>query len=235
MCGRYRLSKTEKYLLEKFGVRPGGDFEYVPRYNIAPTQQVPVIRQDRKEPVRVISMMRWGLVPYWAKDISIGNKMINARAESCTEKPSFKESLSKRRCLIPADGFYEWRKSGSGRGKTKQPFLFTMQDESAFAFAGLWDKWKSPEGKVIETCSIITTEPNELTQGVHDRMPVILPAEQYELWLDPGFSNADELSAMLRPFDSKQMKKTPVSDRVNSPENDDEECTKEVPSMPMLI
>lgn len=228
MCGRYRLSKTEKYLLEKFGVQIGEDFEYTARYNVSPSQQVPVIRQDRSEPKRVMTNMRWGLVPPWSKDLSTGHQMINARSETCTEKVSFKQPLERRRCLIPADGFYEWMKSGSGKSTTKQPYLFTMNDESAFAFAGIWDTWKSPEGRVVESCSIITTSPNELTKDVHNRMPVILPPEQYDLWLDPGFSNLQELSSMLKPYDAKQMKKVPVSSRVNSPANDDEECAKAV-------
>jgi putative SOS response-associated peptidase YedK len=235
MCGRYRLSKTEKYLLEKFGVQLGEDFEYTPRYNVSPSQQVPVIHQDKSGPRRVMTNMRWGLVPSWAKDLSIGSKMINARAETCTVKVSFKTPLEKRRCLIPADGFYEWKKSGFGKRATKQPFLFTMNDDSAFAFAGVWDAWKSPEGKVVESCSILTTKPNELTKDVHDRMPVILAAEQYDLWLDPGFSNLQELSSMLKPYEARQMKKVPVSARVNSPENDDEECAKAVEAAPWLF
>lgn len=228
MCGRYRLSKTEKYLLEKFGVSLGEDFTYAPRYNASPSQQVPVIRQDKESPRRTMTGMRWGLVPSWAKDLSVGYKMINARAETCAEKPTFKRPLEQRRCLIPADGFYEWKKTGSGKNLVKQPFLFTLQDESAFAFAGIWETWKSPEGQRIESCAILTTSPNELTCEVHDRMPVILPPEQYDLWLDPAFTNREELCAMLKPYDAAQMKKVPVSTRVNSPAYDDEECAKAV-------
>jgi putative SOS response-associated peptidase YedK len=227
MCGRYRLSKTEKYLLEKFGAQLGEDFEYKPRYNVSPTQQVAVIRQDKSEPKRVMTLMRWGLVPPTAKDLSSGSKMINARSETCAEKPSFKGPLQKRRCLIPADGFYEWKKASNGKS-ANQPYLFTMHDDSAFAFAGIWETWKSPEGKTIETCSILTTTANEVTKDVHGRMPVILPKEQYELWLDPGFSNVEELRSMLHPYDAKQMNKVTVSTRVNSPANDDEECATAV-------
>ena len=228
MCGRYRLSKTEKYLVEKFGVSIADDFRYIPRYNVAPTQEVAVIRQDQGSPKRVLSAMRWGLIPYWAKDVSIGNRMINARAEGCADKTAFKEPLVKRRCLIPADGFYEWQRSGSGRHATKQPFLFKMKDDSAFAFAGIWERWKSPDGRVIESCSIFTTEPNEIAREVHDRMPVILAPEHYDLWLDPKFNDVEELQAMLKPFDARLMDKVPVSDRVNSPANDDPECAAEV-------
>jgi putative SOS response-associated peptidase YedK len=229
MCGRYRLSKTEKYLVEKFGVNLADDFRYVPRYNVAPTQEIPVIRQDKDSPRRMMSAMRWGLIPYWAKDVSIGSRMINARAESCVDKPAFSEALVKRRCLVPADGFYEWQRSGSRKHATKQPFLFTMKDDSVFAFAGIWERWKSQDGRIIESCSIFTTVPNEIARDVHDRMPVILKPEHYDLWLDPKFSVAEELAAMLRPYDTREMKKVPVSDRVNSPANDDPECATEVP------
>jgi putative SOS response-associated peptidase YedK len=225
MCGRYRLSKTERYLLEKFGVRSREDFEWKPRYNIAPTQEVPVIRQDRKSPERTISPMRWGLIPYWAKDAAIGNKMINARSESITEKASFKEAIERRRCLVPADAFYEWKKVSNGTRIVRQPFLINMNDDEAFAFAGVWDRWKSPEGKVVESFSILTTDANAVTRDVHDRMPVIVPPEQYDLWLDPGFRNAEEIKSMLKPYDDAQMQKVPVSTRVNSPDNDDAECS----------
>jgi putative SOS response-associated peptidase YedK len=178
MCGRFRLTRASK-LAERFGIEPEDD--WVPRYNIAPTQNVEVIRQHPEEPKRFGSRMRWGLIPSWAKDASVGYKMINARAETVATKPSFCEALKKRRCLIPADGFYEWKKEG----KTKTPFCFIMADKSLFAFAGIWETWKNPVGQLIETCSIITTTPNALCADVHDRMPVILPDPWYDLWLDP--------------------------------------------------
>jgi putative SOS response-associated peptidase YedK len=217
MCGRYRLTRKKEILAEHFGIEPPDNWQ--PRYNLAPAQDVPVIRQDRHEPKRFASTMRWGLIPFWSKDPKDGFKMINARSEGIADKPAFKEALRKRRCLIPADGFYEWQKSG---GK-KRPFCFTLADETPFAFAGLWERWKDPEGKLIETCSIITTTPNKLTEDVHDRMPVILHPDDYDLWLDPGFHNVEALQAMLRPYEADHMKRYEVSSRVNAVQNDDPE------------
>jgi len=194
MCGRYRLSRHKELLAERFGVEP--DDDWVPRYNIAPAQNVPVVRQHAEKPKRLGSRMRWGLIPYWAKDASIGYKMINARAETVVSKLAFRESLKRRRCLIPADAFYEWRKGGKG----KTPFCFTMVDGGIFAFAGIWDSWRNPEGQTLETCSIITTNPNSLCADVHDRMPVILADDAYDLWLDPGFQKTDTICGLLKPF-----------------------------------
>jgi putative SOS response-associated peptidase YedK len=168
--------------------------------------------------------MRWGLIPSWAKDPSVGSKMINAKSETAASKPPFSDALKKRRCLIPADGFYEWQKTA----KTKQPFCFTLSDDSVFAFAGIWDRWRDAEARVVETCSIFTTTPNAVTAGVHDRMPVILRADDYDLWLDPGFHKVDEILPLLRPFDAAMMKKYPVSPRVNSVTNDDSQCADPV-------
>jgi len=162
MCGRYRLSRS--ILAEHFDVEP--DDDWVPRHNIAPTQNIPVIRQHPEQPKRFGSRTRWGLIPFWAQDASIGFKMINARAETVATKPAFREVIRKRHCLVPADGFYEWKREG----KTKQPFHFGMRDDSLFAFAGIWDRWKNPLGEVIETCSVLTTTPNVLLADVHDRM-----------------------------------------------------------------
>jgi putative SOS response-associated peptidase YedK len=215
MCGRYRLTRKKEILAEHFGIEP--DDNWQPRYNVAPTQDVAVIRQDSKQPKRIASTMRWGLIPFWSKDPKMGAKMINARCEGIEEKPAFKEALRKRRCLIPADGFYEWQKSGG----TKKPFCFTMTDDSLFAFAGIWERWKDPEGKWIETCSIITTTPNKLTEDVHDRMPVILHPEDYDLWLDPGFHDVATLTGLLKPYEAEAMKRFEVSARINSVENDD--------------
>jgi putative SOS response-associated peptidase YedK len=220
MCGRYRLSRRKDLLAERFDVEP--DDEWVPRYNIAPTQNVPVIRQHPDEPKRLGSQMRWGLIPFWAKGPSIGFKMINARAESLATKPAFRESLRKRRCLIPADAFYEWRKNR----KVKTPFCFTMADDSIFAFAGIWDSWRNPEGKAIETCSIITTTPNALLTDIHDRMPVILPDDAFDLWLDPGFQKVDAICDLLKPFDPALMRRFEVSSRVNLAKYDDPECAE---------
>lgn len=218
MCGRFRLGKGREAIKKYFGAET--DVEWEPRYNVAPGQNVATVRQDASTPVRHLSLMRWGLIPFWAKEAAIGYKMINARSETIAEKPAFREALKSRRCLIPADGFYEWKKLE----KTKQPYCFSVGDEGIFAFAGIWDRWKSPEGQIIETCSILTTSANELVRDVHDRMPVILPPEAFDLWLDPGFTNRDGVLELLKPIAASAMKKHPVSTRVNSVKNDDPEC-----------
>ena len=200
------------------------DLDWVPRYNVAPGQEIVVVRQDARRPARLLSPMRWGLIPSWSKDAAIGYKMINARSETAAAKPSFQEPLRSRRCLIPADGFYEWRREG----KQKLPFCFTMADDSIFAFAGLWDRWRNPQGQFIESCTILTTAPNELMQDVHDRMPVVLPQDMYDLWLDPGFAKVDELQSLLKPYPADAMRRYRVSQRVNQVRNDDPECAAEV-------
>jgi putative SOS response-associated peptidase YedK len=222
MCGRYRLSKRKQLIEEYFETANEVDWE--PRYNIAPSQDVGIIRQDSSRPHREFSQVRWGLIPYWAKEASIGHKMINARSETVADKPAFREAFKNRRCLVPADGFYEWARTG----KAKQPFHFGMQDDSLFAFAGIWDRWKDASGNPVETCSILTTTPNSLLAVVHDRMPVILERHNYELWLDPGFEDLNSLSEMLRPFNPDLMKSYPVSTRVNAPKNNDPECAAEI-------
>ena len=181
MCGRYRLSRWKEILAEHFDT-DFDDLDWEPRYNIAPTQPVPVIRRVEPGQARQASMMRWGLIPSWAADPTIGARMINARAETADSKPSFREPLRKQRCLVPADAFYEWRRSA----KEKQPFCFEVGVGAVFAFAGLWDRWRDPDGHVLETCTILTTTPNNLLADVHDRMPAILPAEHYDRWLDLG-------------------------------------------------
>jgi putative SOS response-associated peptidase YedK len=223
MCGRYRLSQRKQLVEEYFGAVSGGD-DWNPRYNIAPSQPVVTIRQDPREPVRKLSTMRWGLIPSWVKDPSIGYKTINARAETASTTASFREPLRSQRCLIPADGFYEWQRSG----KTKQPYCFELQDGELFAFAGLWDRWKSPLGELIESCTILTTTPNSLLADVHDRMPVILSPDNYDLWLDPDFRNTASVAEMLRPFEARLMRRYPVSTRVNQVQNDDADCAKPV-------
>jgi putative SOS response-associated peptidase YedK len=220
MCGRFRLGKGKEALKEYFGAQ--GNVDWSPRYNIAPTDRIPTVRQDRKQPVRELSLMRWGLIPCWSKDASGAAGMINARAESAATKPAFRDALKARRCLIPADGFYEWKKLA----KSKQPYCLTLRDESIFAFAGIWDRWKAPDGNSIETCAILTGPPNELAATVHDRMPIILPADNYDLWLDPGFTNAKEVAEMLKPLPAGLMKSFPVSTRVNAVKNDDPGCAE---------
>ena len=218
MCGRYRLGRGREAFKKYFGTED--DLDWSPRYNIAPTQQVPVVRQHPREPKRTLSTMRWGLIPSWATDMSVGARMINARAESAAEKPAFRDALQKRRCLVPADGFFEWKKLGKGT----QPYCFTLADDSVFAFAGIWDRWRGPDEQWIKTFSILTTTPNAVTSDVHDRMPVILRPEDYDIWLDPGFTKLDGLAGLLKPLEAKLMKKYPVSVRVSDVRNDDAEC-----------
>jgi putative SOS response-associated peptidase YedK len=223
MCGRYRLSRRKQIIEEHFDAADWHD-DWSPRYNIAPTQPIPVIRQNPKEPIRELSLMRWGLIPNWAKDASGATSTINARSETAATKPAFRDPLKFRRCLIPADGFYEWARKGT----SKQPFCFEVNDGELFAFAGLWDGWKNPEGQWIKTCSILTTVPNAVTATVHDRMPVILDRDSYDLWLDPGMQNVAAVSEMLKPHDAKSMRSYPVSTRINHVANDDEECSRPV-------
>src|SRR5436305_6616348 len=165
MCGRYRLSRRKQILEEHFDSISSAE-DWSPRYNIAPTQSVPVIRQNPKEPIRELSLMRWGLIPSWAKDASGAASMINARSETASTKPAFRDVLKFRRCLIPADGFYEWQRTG----KAKQPYCFEVNGGELFAFAGIWDRWKETSGSTVETCSILTTTANAATSAVHDRM-----------------------------------------------------------------
>ncbi|HVR23465.1 MAG TPA: SOS response-associated peptidase [Candidatus Polarisedimenticolia bacterium] len=223
MCGRYRLSRR-KQLVEEYFDCGSEEPDWVPRYNIAPTQPVAVIRQNPKEPVRELSLMRWGLIPSWAKDPSVAAGMINARSESASTKPAFRDAMKSRRCLIPADGFYEWMRTG----KAKQPYCFEVNEGELFAFAGIWDRWKDPSGQWVKSCSILTTVPNAVTSAVHDRMPVILDSDAYDLWLDPGMTNVTEASALLRPCDARLMRSYPVSTRINHVVNDDAECSAPV-------
>jgi len=223
MCGRYRLSRRKQIIEEQFDTADWQD-DWSPRYNIAPTQPVPVIRQHPKEPTRQISTMRWGLVPHWAKDPSITTATINAKSETAATKPAFRDPLKFRRCLIPADGFYEWQR----RGNSKQPFCFEVNNGGLFAFAGLWDGWKDSSGRWVKTCSILTTTPNAVTSAIHDRMPVILDPNSYDLWLDPGMQNVAAISELLKPYDARLMRCYPVSTRINHVANDDEECSRPV-------
>jgi putative SOS response-associated peptidase YedK len=212
MCGRYELHTHPAALALAFGLDIPPAF--AARYNIAPTQDVPVIRQSRTGE-RELAFVRWGLVPRWAKDPSIGARMINARAETLAEKASFKVALQRHRCLIPADGFYEWKQTPSG---AKQPILIGMRDGSTFAFAGLTERWLSPEGEVLDTCTIITTRANAMLSVMYERMPAIIAPAQYEQWLD--VANPD-LGGLLAPYPAAAMRWYPVSARVNAVRNDD--------------
>lgn len=192
-----------------------------PRYNIAPTQLVPtVLRSPEQNDERQFQMLRWGLIPSWAKDLAMGARLINARAETAAEKPSFRAAFRHRRCLVVADGFYEWQRQ---EGK-KQPFYFRLQDGQPFGFAGLWERWEAPDGETIESCTILTTEANELLRPIHDRMPVILDPKDYDLWLDPGVQKAEPLQQLLRPYLAKAMTSYAVSTKVNNPANNTPDC-----------
>jgi len=229
MCGRYRLTAKQRFIAEHFDLEET-EVHVSPRYNIAPTQEAAVVRQDRQQPKRSFSLMRWGLVPYWAKDASIGFKTINAMSETAAEKASFREAIRRRRCLVPADGFYEWQKLGR---KEKQPYNIGMADDGLFAFAGLWERWADSAGTPLNSFTILTTTANPLLAGIHDRMPVILKPEDYDVWLDPGMTNPAGVADLLRPFDARLMKKYPVSTRVGNADNDDPECIREImPSAP---
>lgn len=212
MCGRYALHTNPEVirLYFKLGILP----ELTPRYNITPSSPVLVVRQDREQG-RIAGLCRWGLIPGWAKDPSIGNKLANARGETVAEKPSFRSAFKRGRCLIPASGFYEW-KAAKGR---KQPYYVYPVGAALFAFAGLTERWNGPDGPVL-SCAIITTDANELMRGIHDRMPVILDPKDYAAWLDPANSAADKLKALLKPCPDKMMAAHPVSTRVNTPRND---------------
>jgi putative SOS response-associated peptidase YedK len=224
MCGRYRLSRRKQIIEEHFDA-VSGEEDWTPRYNISPTQPVPVIRQHRREPRQELSLLRWGLIPSWAKDASGAARMINARSETAATQPAFRDALKFRRCLIPADGFYEWKKSG----KLRQPYCFEVRDGELFAFAGIWEKWNDPSGGALETCSILTTTPNAVTAPVHDRMPVVLDPDAYDLWLDPGMKDVAAVSDLLKPYDARLMRSYPVSARINHVANDDEECSAPAP------
>lgn len=211
MCGRYTLTKKEKLaemLKERFMFDEFSDIRLVPRFNIAPTQQIPVIVDDGG---RKLIGARWGLVPSWAKDEKIGSSLVNARCETVASKAAFRSAFKSRRCLVPADGFYEWQKTGLG----KVPHHFTLKDDGLFAFAGLWESWKNPAGEEVRSVSLITTTPNALVSPVHDRMPVILTPDRESAWLDPN-TPQESLTAMLAPYPAEQMKERPVSTAVNS-------------------
>lgn len=218
MCGRYALIDAKRALNELVGLE--GPFVPVsPHYNIAPTQNVLAIVQEDKVKT---PLLRWGFVPVWAKDPSIGSRMINARAETLHEKPSFKGAFKNRRCLIPADGFYEWKREG----KRSAPHFIRMKKGRSFAFAGLWEVWKDKTGNELRSCTIITTGPNDLMRPIHDRMPVILKKKDFGAWLDPGHQDIPALCNLLVPYPAQEMEAYPVSFAVNSPQNDGPECVK---------
>ncbi|NLN06128.1 MAG: SOS response-associated peptidase [Firmicutes bacterium] len=211
MCGRFTLINWEE-MFTRFGVEAEG---LKPRYNIAPAQDVAVIVAGKNRPV--LKMFRWGLVPFWAQDESIAGRLINARAETVSEKKSFSRSFRQRRCLVPADGFYEWEKSGKGK---KQPYRFTLRTGEVFAMAGLWDVWRSASGQELYTFAIITTTANGLVSSLHNRMPVILPKGKERFWLEAGPDNLQALQALLVPYPAEEMTATAASPLVNNPRHD---------------
>ncbi|HNT30414.1 MAG TPA: SOS response-associated peptidase [bacterium] len=213
MCGRFFEFSPLSRILEEFSLDDPGDLAVQPSYNIAPGQPVLAVTADSTG--RHLARFRWGLIPSWARDESIGYKMINARAETAHEKPSFRSAFKQRRCLIIADGFYEWKREG---GK-KTPFAFRLADERPFGFAGLYEHWNSPEGKVLSTCTILTTTPNELIASVHDRMPVILPKAAEAAWLDAELIAPEALQPLLQPLDAAGMVCWEISSQVNTPQN----------------
>ncbi|QXJ36995.1 Putative SOS response-associated peptidase YedK [Parageobacillus caldoxylosilyticus] len=221
MCGRFSLTVDIVQLQALFRFVYTGTFP--PRFNIAPSQEVLTVVQENG--IRIGKMMKWGLVPSWANDPKIGWKMINARAETVDEKASFRHALKRRRCLILADGFYEWKKEGA----KKIPYRFTLRNGEPFAFAGLWERWDK-QGEPLYTCTIITTTANELVSTIHERMPVILPPERQEAWMDPRLEDSDYVKSLLQPYPAEEMKMYEVSTIVNSPKNDVMECIEPVNS-----
>jgi putative SOS response-associated peptidase YedK len=218
MCGRYALLSDVELLAELFELAEHVPIE--PRYNLAPTQMAPVVRASASVEGRTLSMMRWGLIPFWAKDASIGNRMINARSETAASKPAFRDAMEQRRCLVPADAFYEWKKIPGG----KQPFCIRRADGAPMAFAGLWASWRrAPGEEKIRSFTILTTLPNVMVSALHDRMPAILEPERFAAWLDPNAEPA-ALRAMLAPAADGVLELFPVSRRVNAPANDDPAC-----------
>jgi putative SOS response-associated peptidase YedK len=228
MCGRFARKSTQEVLADWFGVELEDMPWFAPSYNVAPQSVQPVVRLNRDSGHREFAQMRWGLVPFWAKDPKFGYSTINARAEEVASKPAYREALRKRRCLVPADAFYEWQRIDK---KTKHPFAFALKSGEPYAMAGLWERWQPKEGEPLETFTILTTDPNELMEPVHNRMPVILAAKDYARWLDPGVQNSGDSAQppvdLLRPFPAEKMLSWPVSDRVGNVRNNDPQLLDE--------
>jgi putative SOS response-associated peptidase YedK len=218
MCGRARLSSDVSEIKLVFSIpphRPSPNFP--PSWNVAPTDSLPVVRYDSKAGERSLDMLRWGLVPFWAKDLNVGFANINAKAEGIENRPAFREAFQRRRCLVPVDGFYEWKKTGTG----KQPYAIALSDGRLMALAGLWENWRSPAGEWVRSFAIITTTPNELCAELHNRMPVVLKPETWPVWLGEAPADASRLKVLLAPFPSEQMACWPVSARVGNVKNND--------------
>ncbi len=237
MCGRFTLRTPASAIAEQFSLLEVPDLQ--PRFNIAPSQPVAAVRMEQGAgrelalsllPARrSLLFLHWGLVPSWADDPKIGNRMINARAETAAEKPSFRAAMRRRRCLIVADGFYEWKTVA----KRRQPMYIRMRDGRPFGFAGLWESWEGADHSALESCTILTTSANDLVRAIHDRMPVIIAPEDYPQWLNPALQQADSVVPLLRPYPPEEMEAYPVSTRVNSPARDDESCLERIEGLEM--
>jgi len=215
MCGRFTLSADFSEIIDRFAIEAAIEEElYNISYNIAPSHSVLSVINDGSR--NRLGYLKWGLIPSWAKDEKIGFKLINARAETLTEKPSFREAYKKRRCLVIADSFYEWKRHSQ---KNKTPMRIKLKNDELFAMAGLWERWKSPEGKTIYSCTVITTTPNEMVKDIHDRMPVILKREDEQTWLNPSIQDSQKLNSLLKPFPEEFIEAYEVSNLVNSPKN----------------
>ena len=229
MCGRFTLSSPPEALARQFDLDSVP--ELAPRYNIAPSQPLATVRWSEGASKRVFELRRWGLVPSWAEDAAIGNRLINARAETASQRPSFRDALRKRRCLIPADGFYEW----GGAPRARQAYHIAFEGRALFAMAGLWERWQGPEGTPVSSCTIVTTAANTAVRGVHDRMPAILGPADYALWLDPSKRDPDELAPLLRPWDATELALTPVGSRVNDTRCDDPGLVERFEEQPSFL
>ena len=217
MCGRFARKSTQDLLTEWFGIELEDMPWFAPSYNVAPQSVQPVVKSNRDTSAREFALLRWGLVPFWARDPKFGYSTINARAEEAATKPAFRDALKKRRCLVPADAFYEWQRIDP---KNKRPFAFAMKSGEPFAFAGLWDRWQGKDNETLETFTILTTDPNELMEPVHNRMPVIVEPKDYERWLDPETNDRPPVD-LLRPYSAERMRSWPVDQRVGNVRNND--------------
>ncbi len=224
MCGRYALTTTRKAIVDEFNIGVPTDLEHVPRYNIAPSQPVLIVRSTPKG--RGLALVMWGLVPYWEKDLAKARKPINARSETAVTNGMFKGAMKYRRCLLPATGFYEWQ-AVEGQ-KAKRPHLIRPADETMLAMAGLWEHWQDAEGNELETCVILTTEPNAELRQLHNRMPVIIQPEDRDRWLDAGIEDPAAVADLLKPLPDGRLAPIPVSTHVNSVRNDDPACLQPI-------
>lgn len=218
MCGRFTLFDSSEFLSRALGIPETIDL--APRYNIAPSQPILAVRTSPETGKREFAWLRWGLIPNWAKDPAIGYRMINARAETIAEKAAYRDAFRLRRCLVPASGFYEWKKEE----RRKQPYYIRRKDGRPFAIAGLWERWRGPEESPVESCVLITTEPNELVSPLHDRMPAMVLPDDYDLWLDPGISDRDRLIPLLRSYLEQELEAFAVDSAVNNPNFEDPRC-----------